>query len=122
MKSMLIRIDPGSDRALFAQIADSIRQQIAEGAARAGTRLPNSRDLAEQLGVNLHTVLKAYRQLCDEGLVEMRRGRGAVVTRRAESLELLTEAAEDLLRRSEDLGLEVEAVVALLRTQARRRS
>ena len=72
---MLIKVDPGSEEPLFAQIAHSIREQAASGDLSEKTRLPSARDLAEQLDVNLHTVLKAYQLLRDEGLVELRRGR-----------------------------------------------
>jgi GntR family transcriptional regulator len=76
---MLIRIDPSSDRPIYAQIASAVEKQIAGGALKAGDRLPSARALSSTLGVNMHTVLRAYAQLQESSQVEMRRGRGGVV-------------------------------------------
>ena len=115
---MLIAIDPGLDEPLFAQIADAIRGQVAAGTLRAGTKLPSARDLAEQLDVNLHTVLKAYQLLRDEGLVELRRGRGAVLTGQATKILDLVAPADRLLFLAAEAGVDVEGVVALIRARA----
>lgn len=77
---VLITIRPDSPAPIYEQIAAAIRRKVADGELSAGDRLPAARDLADALGVNLHTVLRGYQQLRDEGLVELRRGRGAVVT------------------------------------------
>ena len=61
---------------LHQQVAGQIRRAIAEGEARAGDRLPPAKDLAAVLGVNANTVLRALRELRDDGLLEFRRGRG----------------------------------------------
>lgn len=76
---MLIRIDEASPVPIYAQIAAAIRREIAEGRLAEGARLPAARDLAEGLGINVHTVLRGYQDLRDEGLVELRRRRGAIV-------------------------------------------
>lgn len=76
---MLVRVDQRSETPIYLQIADSISRQISDGVLEAGDRLPAARSLAEGLGVNMHTVLKAYSQLESRGLVEMRRGRAGVV-------------------------------------------
>ncbi|MGO1628269.1 MAG: GntR family transcriptional regulator, partial [Microbacterium sp.] len=77
---MLIRIDPTREEPVFTQIAASIRGDIVAGSVGEGDRLPSAKQVAASLGVNLHTVLHAYQQLRDDGLVDMRPGRGAVVT------------------------------------------
>ena len=77
---MIFRIDPTSGEPLYAQLADQVRSAVARGEVRTGERLPSARELAASLEVNLHTVLHAYQLLRDEGVVELRRGRGAVVT------------------------------------------
>lgn len=115
---MLIQVNPGSGEPLFTQIARSIREQAAGGTLPARTRLPSARDLAEQLDVNPHTVLKAYQLLRDEGLVELRRGRGAILTSQATRMADLTVPVDQLLAMADAAGIGVEGVVALLRARA----
>lgn len=115
---MLFRIDSRDTGPLFAQLADAVRAEIAAGRLGAGQRLPSARDVAGSLGVNLHTVLHAYQSLRDEGLVQMHRGRGAVVTPAAERLTLLHDDVSALLARARGLGLSVDAVASLLRSGA----
>ena len=76
---MLIRIDPRSDRPIYRQIADAVAASIEDGVIASGERLPSARSLGDSLDVNMHTVLRAYSQLEEWGLAEMRRGRGGVV-------------------------------------------
>ncbi|HLR55727.1 MAG TPA: GntR family transcriptional regulator [Actinomycetales bacterium] len=82
---MLITVDPSQPQPLFEQVASSVRIAILTGRLSRGDRLPTTRDLAESLEVNVNTVLRAYRDLAAEGFVELRRGRGATVTARAEA-------------------------------------
>ncbi|WP_336632561.1 MULTISPECIES: GntR family transcriptional regulator [unclassified Microbacterium] len=117
---MLIRVDSGSDAPLFAQIADAIRADIAAGRRHAGDRLPSARVLAEGLGVNLHTVLRAYQLLRDEGIVQLRRGRGATVTDAAGSLYELGVEIAALVRRSRQHGIAPDTLAALVRGAALR--
>lgn len=112
---MLVRIDPESDAPLFAQIAASVRADAAARRVRSGDRLPAARDIAAALGVNVHTVLRAYQDLRDEGLVELRRGRGAVVTAQAEALAELHPDIQDLAARARAAGLPPDALAALVK-------
>jgi GntR family transcriptional regulator len=75
-----VRVDRSESAALHEQVAAEIRRAIALGEAAPGDRLPPARDLADELGVNTNTVLRALRVLRDEGLLEVRRGRGVTVT------------------------------------------
>ncbi|MFC7585002.1 GntR family transcriptional regulator [Nonomuraea antimicrobica] len=77
---MLFRVDPTGSTPLSDQIAGSVRRGIADGLLGPGDRLPAGRELAASLGVNMHTVLRAYADLREEGLIELRPGRGATVT------------------------------------------
>ena len=118
---MLLRIDPESETPLFAQIADSVRADAAAGRLRPGERLPAAREIATALGVNVHTVLHAYQDLRDEGLVELRRGRGAVITAQAGALEELHHDIEMLVARARAAGLSPETLAALVKETARDR-
>jgi DNA-binding transcriptional regulator YhcF (GntR family) len=74
----MLRIDVADERPLEDQIATGLRKAIAQGAVAAGQDLPSVRQLAADLGVHWNTVARAYRRLADEGLLTVRRGRGAV--------------------------------------------
>ena len=76
---MLLRVDPSLAVPLYEQLATAIRGAVGAGEVEPGERLPSARGLAADLDVNMHTVLRAYSTLRDEGLLELRRGRGAVV-------------------------------------------
>jgi len=76
---MLISIDEGDPRPLYAQIAADIKEQIRAGALQPGDELPSVRELADSLAINLHTVHHAYRQLREQGIIRLRLGRRARV-------------------------------------------
>lgn len=76
---MVISVDKLSDTPLYLQLRDSVITGIAAGELRPGDALPSVRSLAEDLGINLHTVNKAYATLRDEGYVIMLGRRGAYV-------------------------------------------
>jgi len=112
---MLLRLGPDSAEPLFIQVAAAVRAQIANGEARPGDRLPAARDVASGLGVNVHTVLHAYQMLRDEGLVDLRRGRGAVVTDGAHAVAQLEQDIAELGRRAAALGMSPATAAGLLR-------
>lgn len=114
---MLLRIDPGSAIPLFEQLAASIRADIVQGTVRPGDRLPSARDVAGSLDVNVHTVLHAYQQLRDEGLVDLRRGRGAVVTDKASEFASLAVDIPHLVAKAKGLGIGPAALSALIREE-----
>lgn len=114
---MLILIDPSAGGPIYEQIAGSIRAQVASGQLNPGDRLPSARDLAEQLDVNLHTILKAYQELRDEGTLDLRRGRGAVITDHAATLKTLADEVDNLARRARSIGVTGDALVSLVRAR-----
>jgi len=111
---MLIRIDAGSPRAIFEQISASIRADIVAGRLSTGDRLPPAREVAEALAINVHTVLHAYQQLRDEGLVDLRRGRGAVVSASSAPLAALHDDIRALVSRAESLGVPASVLAVLV--------
>ena len=112
---MLIRVDPDSHRPLFEQIAASVRGEVLAGRIGPGDRLPAARDLAEAVEVNVHTALRAYQELRDEGLVELRRGRGAVISASAAPLAELADEIAALVRRGAELGVTPITLAALIK-------
>ncbi|WNE99390.1 GntR family transcriptional regulator [Streptomyces luomodiensis] len=115
---MLFRVDPRSAAPLADQIAASVRGAIADGTVRPGERLPAARALAASLGVNVHTVLRGYQRLREEGLIELRRGRGAVVTGDQPTARArLLEGVQGMVEEARALGLTDEEVLALVRTR-----
>jgi GntR family transcriptional regulator len=76
---MLLELDPTSGEPLYRQIETAIHRAVRTGEVKSGDRLPAARDLARSLGVNMHTVLRSYNDLREQGLIEVRRGRGATV-------------------------------------------
>src|SRR6266702_7350464 len=89
-----VKIDRQEPTDLYEQVAAEIRRAIADGEAKPGERLPPARDLAAVIGVNRNTVLRALRQLRDEGLLEFRRGRGITVAGTPEQGAVVTRAKE----------------------------
>src|ERR1700761_5914363 len=109
-------IDPTASTPVFTQIAQSITTQIATGTIATGTRLPAARDLAGTLGVNVNTVLHAYQELRDEGHVELRRGRGAVVVSEP-TADRVRDAVAIAVAEARALGIPIGTLLALVRKE-----
>jgi GntR family transcriptional regulator len=93
----LVKLDRSDPTALHEQVAAQIRRSIAEGDASPGDRLPPARDFAAVMHVNANTVLRALRDLRDEGLLEFRRGLGVRVAGTPERGIVLSGARELLV-------------------------
>src|SRR5579862_1671764 len=89
-----VKVDRDDPALLHEQVAAQIRRAIADGEAKPGERLPPARHLAAVTGVNTNTVLRALRLLRDEGLLELRQGRGIRVVGSPESSAVLAKVAE----------------------------
>jgi DNA-binding transcriptional regulator YhcF (GntR family) len=93
---MYIEIDFNSDEAIYLQLCNQIIMGIATSALQEGDSLPSVRALAESVGVNMHTVNKAYSVLRDAGFLTVDRRRGAIVYIDREKLDAVQELRRDL--------------------------
>ncbi len=113
---MLVQIDQNAGEPVFDQIAVQVATQVADGRLVRGDRLPAARELAGALGVNVHTVLHAYQRLRDEGVVELRRGRGAVVTGSA-GTDRLHRALAVAIAEARAAGIGRSSLIALIQKE-----
>lgn len=79
MQTMMIHLVEASAATFAEQISAQVRLAVARGEVLRGERLPSAKELAASLGINMHTVLRAYDSLRESGIIDLRRGRGAVV-------------------------------------------
>lgn len=113
---MLFRVNPLSSEPIFEQLAHQIRVSILRGDLKPGEKLPAARTLAAALDVNLHTVLHAYQILRDEEHIELRRGRGAIVTAHSETTPReVTVALNALVRAANEANMTPQTILALVK-------
>jgi DNA-binding transcriptional regulator YhcF (GntR family) len=112
---MLLTLDDDDPGPRYAQIASAVRRALATGGLAPGDRLPPARQLAASLGVNMHTVLRAYGELADEGLVAMRQGRGVTVVAAAPERARLHDMIRQLTAEGRRLGVDPETLAAMIR-------
>jgi len=108
-----VKVDRENPLELHEQVAGEIRRAIADGEAKPGERLPPAKDLAAVLGVNTNTVLRALRQLRDEGLLEFRRGRGISVTG-TQKHGAVVERARELVRYARTQGYKPDELISII--------
>jgi GntR family transcriptional regulator len=77
---VFIELRQDDPRPVYRQIADEVARAVLVGVLKVGDALPGTRQMAEELKVNPNTIRHAYTTLLQEGIIEMRRGRGAYVT------------------------------------------
>ena len=118
-EAVLIRVDPARPEPLYEQLASGIRASIVDGRIAYGERLPSARALGDSLDLNLHTVLRAYRMLRDEGMIELHPGRGAVVAVRLGHHTALAGAIHDLVDEARLNGIGESALLALVKAAYR---
>ena len=114
---MLIEIDYNSNEALYLQVCNQIIMGIATSRLSEGDELPSVRAMADSIGINMHTVNKAYALLRQEGYVKVDRRRGAVIAvsdDRARALEDLKEHLRIALARSRCKNISCEEVHRLI--------
>ena len=107
-------VNPRNPLALHEQIAVNVRQALTEGDLAPGERLPPASELAAVLEINPNTVLRAYRNLREEGVLEFRRGRAVRVCDDAAVRASVIQAARQLLAAGRACGYSPSALAALL--------
>ena len=111
-------IEPASSTPAYRQIANGLRQQLVEGRLKPGDLLPPVRQLALDLGVHFNTVALAYRTLAEEGWLDLRRRRGALVLERDTPSPPLRDHASRLLQRLGEVTAELRTAGVPPRTIA----
>ena len=96
MKEIIIEIDFNSDEAIYMQLRNQIIMGIAVAEIQEGDSLPSVRKLSEKIGVNMHTVNKAYSVLKQEGFIKLDRRKGAVIAVSTDKLEALADMKKQL--------------------------
>jgi len=122
----MLRIDLASSVPVYEQIANGLRAELVAGQFGPGDRLPTVRALAIDLGVHHNTVAQAYRQLAEEGWLELKRHRGATVRERhhppdrSEGTERFTRPLRELLAKALAEGLSRRVLIRELTDSAHR--
>ncbi len=119
--AMIFRIDSTSSVPVYAQIVEQVKRAIASGILLKGGALPSRRELALELEINPLTVLKAYRELAADGLIEIKQGLGCFVAAAAENAvdqyrtESLTKAVGQLVSDARAFGVPLREIEQMLR-------
>lgn len=121
---MRIHLDHHSGEPIYRQIVEAIKFEIARGQLGEGDRLPSIRELANELTINMRTVVKAYEELVKAGLAVMQQGRGVFITAPQGTLpqqrrrQVLTDLVQRLLAEAQRLGADPEEVQTILNAVA----
>ena len=118
------RLDARSNVPPYLQLVEQVRQALRMGLLESGDQLPTVREVAESIAINPNTVLKAYRELEHERLVEGRPGLGTFVIKSLAGPSLASHAAlrrelTTWLRRARKAGMDHEDIVAIFETTLR---
>ena len=93
---MMIEIDFSSDEAIYIQLTNQIIMGIATSRLQEGDTLPSVRQLADTVGINMHTVNKAYSLLRQEGFVSIDRRKGTVICLDVDKIRAMEELKQNL--------------------------
>lgn len=117
---MLISINKDDPRPLYLQIIIQLKEQVRRGTLKPGDELPSVRELANSLGVNMHTVRNAYIKLREQGIINLALGRRATISQMKQPEDTKVAEAE-IIARMEELttdallmGLSAEEIQGIL--------
>ena len=123
---MLLHIEPDNGIAIYDQVVRQIKFAVADGAVQSGEMIPSVRELARQLAINPNTVTRAYRQLQDEGVLNVVRGTGLAVAPRAaercrkQRVDLIRARVRQVLEEASYSGLSLAEIQQLLEEESNR--
>jgi len=123
-----LSIDAKSGVPFYRQIIEQVKFAIARGDLRPGDRLPTVRQLAVDLAINLNTVVRAYREMEIEGVLNTQQGSGTFVSDRKPEIDqlerqrMLDQIITELLARAFDYGLTFDEVLEGLRQRKENQS
>ena len=108
---------------IYRQIIEQVKYSIASGDLKPGDQLPTVRQLAVELSINLNTVIRAYRELEMEGVLEMQQGSGTFVSSKKPEIDqlekrrMIDQIASEMLARASSLEISVDDLVEALRSR-----
>jgi GntR family transcriptional regulator len=109
---VIFRVNQSSGIPLYLQLMEQVKHAVETGALREGDQLPTIRKLAEDLVMNPNTVVRAYRELEHEGMIELKHGSGAFIKEsaggRARLIRMAQSAMQSTVERLISLGLSEE--------------
>jgi GntR family transcriptional regulator len=120
---VFLKIDAHNGLAVYDQIVRQVKFAIADGALRPGEIVPSVRELARELAINPNTVARAYRQLQDDGVLDVVRGTGLAVAQSArrqcqsERTKLIRIRLRRVLEEAAQSGLEAAEIEQLFRAE-----
>ena len=120
---MIFRLNPSTGAPLYIQLMEQVKHAVETGALREGDQLPTIRKLAEELVMNPNTVVRAYRELEHEGVLELRHGSGAFITSkgsaggRAGLIRKAQTVAQGAVERLVELGLTEDEMRRVLESE-----
>lgn len=118
---IFFRLNASSGVPLYLQLMEQVKHAVETGALRAGERLPTIRALAEELVMNPNTVVRAYRELEHEGIVDLRHGLGAFISDSVTARGKLMRKAQTVVQAATDrlqsLGVTEEEIRLLFESE-----
>jgi GntR family transcriptional regulator len=123
---MYVHIDYNSGEPISRQVVAQIKWMIVSGSLSAGEKLPSIRELARQLKINPTTVTRIYGELSQNGIITLRQGQGAFVSRqkpavaRREVRRIVAGKAREMLVEGMRLGLDKTAIDAIVNEEFRK--
>jgi GntR family transcriptional regulator len=122
---MPLQLNPSSGVPLYLQLIEQIKHAIETGALRTGDQLPSVRQMAEELMINPNTVVRAYRELEHEGVIELKHGSGAFICEsivpRTKLMQKAHAVVEQAMDRLESLDLAEGEIRRLIENELGRR-